>query len=78
MPYGSPVEDTPNRTYKVALNHQTLIAGDLACTLTVGGADEADTDQAIQEFLDLVDGSADFVIAEAVKTTPSSQTITAT
>lgn len=80
MSYGTPALEHESRTYKVILNHQTISgSGDLVCTLSFSNiADEADTDQCVQDFVDLVDGSADFLIAVATKATPSLQTISPT
>lgn len=79
MSYGTPALATESRSYRVVLNHDSITgSGDLVAVLSFGDAAEIDTDQVVQDFVDLVDSSADFVIAEAKKSTPSIQIVTPT
>lgn len=79
MAYETPALDTGNRTYQVTMNHATIVSsGTLTATLSFGYDEEVDTDQLIQDFVDLLVGSADFVIGSATKTTPSVQVVSPT
>lgn len=80
MAYGSSTPDAGARTYRVVLNHQAISgAGDLVATLTFGGnAEETNTDQCVQDFVDLAAASAKFIVVVATKDTPSTQTISPT
>lgn len=80
MSYGSSAPDPEGRTYRIVLNHQLISgAGDLVATLTFGStAEETNTDQCVQDFVDLAAGSANFLVVAATKVTPGTQTISPT
>lgn len=77
MSYGTPVPNPDSRSYEVGIQHATLPGG-ITFTLDSLINTEAQSDQIVQDFLDMVAASATFTIGGAVKLNVTSQEIEAT
>lgn len=77
MPFGTSTANSGERKYEVHLNHTSISgAGDWHCFLAYGEmAEETNTDQCVQDFIDMVEASDDFMVVLAKKSVPTEQPI---
>ena len=74
MSYATETPQPYERTYYVSVAHASLPVG-FEFTIGQQNTTEANTDQAVQDFIDLIAASDDFEISTALKTNRSTQTI---
>lgn len=77
MSYGSPTSDIASADYSITIEHTNgailLVQGQFQ---GFGETPQGDMDEAFQDLVSLVDGSADFVVNDARRTYPTSQAVT--
>lgn len=76
MPYGNPTPAAGQSSYVVVVNHDSTSAQfSIDTQLDPGSTNEA-KDQAIQDLIDVLDGSAQFSVVYGIKSNPTTQDIT--
>lgn len=77
MTYGSPTSDQASALYSISAEHSNgailLVEGQFQ---GFGETPQGDMDEAFQDLVSLIDGSADFTVTDARRTYPTVQTVT--